>query len=564
MKRVYIALAASALLFNTVVFAQEALKSAEENYYDFLSLQGLVKRPSLNYRTLSDSVWNVSPSTEHAWQLNNLGTTYTLLDTSDSMQNAFLDGSVNGIKARLYGPQWYNSYNTAAPYGMNDGALWQGKGYNTSLTAGARLEAYGLELTLKPQFVFSQNLDFEIMKSHSDSEYGYFWGYGTKNNGVDLPQRFGDEAFYYFDWGDTEVRYTWKNLTLGFGTQAIWLGPAQVNAILHSNNAPTYPKFDAGLRRTEIHIPWLNWYIGDIEARIWTGKLTESDYYDSDESNDNNMIHGLALAYAPSFVPGLTLFANRTCLVKWDWENLKYIIPVEANTHVGEQGAGEDLKMSFGADWIFAPVGLEIYGELGLDDFVPNSFPIGYIRYPLHTLVYTLGLKKTFTHSEEKKIYGEFTMEINSTEMSQDFQLQWPYNFGFHHQITQGYTNRGQYLANATGYGGNLQYISYSVLYPKGKTKLTVARWNPDNNYIYSVAVNSVASDKKNNIDLNKTHFTSWKANFILGLESEYFVTPNLLVNAGALYNLIINPQYQNDSTKLHNFHFELGIKYNF
>lgn len=34
------------------------------------------------------------------------------------------------------------------------------------------------------------------MKSHSDSEYGYFWGYGTKNNGVDLPQRFGDEAFY--------------------------------------------------------------------------------------------------------------------------------------------------------------------------------------------------------------------------------------------------------------------------------------------------------------------------------------------------------------------------------
>lgn len=142
MKRVYIALAASALLFNTVVFAQEALKSAEENYYDFLSLQGLVKRPSLNYRTLSDSVWNVSPSTEHAWQLNNLGTTYTLLDTSDSMQNAFLDGSVNGIKARLYGPQWYNSYNTAAPYGMNDGALWQEKDTILHLR-----QAHGLKLT---------------------------------------------------------------------------------------------------------------------------------------------------------------------------------------------------------------------------------------------------------------------------------------------------------------------------------------------------------------------------------------------------------------------------------
>ena len=298
---------------------------------------GLTERPALNYRTLSDSVWAIKETdtgnttaedsgteanaeskaetinrpekTPHPWQNNNLGTKKTLWKTSSENTNWFTNGLNRSVALKIYGPEWFNSFNTAAPYGQNDGALWQGKGYNTSLTAGVRLEAYGFEVTVKPQVVFSQNLDFEIMKSHSDSEYGYFWGYGTKNNGVDLPQRFGDKAFVYFDWGDTEVRYTWKNLTLGFGTQAIWLGPAQVNAILHSNNAPTYPKFDAGLRRTEIHIPWVNWYIGDIEARIWTGKLTESDYYDSDESNDNNMIHGLALAYAPSFVPGLTLMA---------------------------------------------------------------------------------------------------------------------------------------------------------------------------------------------------------------------------------------------------------------
>ena len=29
----------------------------EENYYDFLSLKGTVKRPTLGYRTLSDSEW---------------------------------------------------------------------------------------------------------------------------------------------------------------------------------------------------------------------------------------------------------------------------------------------------------------------------------------------------------------------------------------------------------------------------------------------------------------------------------------------------------------------------
>lgn len=548
MKRVYIALAASALLFNTAVFAQEALKSAEENYYDFLSLQGLVKRPSLNYRTLSDSVWNVSPSTEHAWQLNNLGTTYTLLDTSDSMQNAFLDGSVNGIKARLYGPQWYNSYNTAAPYGMNDGALWQGKGYNTSLTAGARLEAYGLELTLKPQFVFSQNLNFEIMKSHSDSEYGYFWGYDEKNNGADIPQRFGDEAFYYFDWGDTEVRYTWKNLTLGFGTQAIWLGPAQVNAILHSNNAPTYPKFDAGLRRTEIHIPWLNWYIGDIEARIWTGKLTESDYYDSDESNDNNMIHGLALAYAPSFVPGLTLFANRTCLVKWDWENLKYIIPVEANTHVGEQGAGEDQKMSFGADWIFAPVGLEIYAELGLDDFLQGGMIKGLIRYPFDTMTITAGLRKYIRFSDT--LFGSISFEYINAELPRNrLAARQQYAFNMHYQITQGYTNRGQCLGSVFGVGGNEQILIFDLYYPKGLVKFTLARNNPDNTYYVQTGQNL------NNL---------YKANFIAGINALHYVTSSFSVSGGLTYNWILNPFYdtKENSEDIYNFVFTLGLKY--
>lgn len=39
--------------------AQEALKSLEEEYYDFLFLQGLTERPTLGYRTLSDSVWSV-------------------------------------------------------------------------------------------------------------------------------------------------------------------------------------------------------------------------------------------------------------------------------------------------------------------------------------------------------------------------------------------------------------------------------------------------------------------------------------------------------------------------
>jgi hypothetical protein len=92
------------------------------------------------------------------------------------------------------------------------------------------------------------------MPSNYDSSYGYFWGY-AHNVGIDAPQRFGDRPFFVYDWGDSEIRYTWKTLTIGFGTQAVWLGPAYLNPILHSNNAPSYPKFHIGLRRQQLTIP---------------------------------------------------------------------------------------------------------------------------------------------------------------------------------------------------------------------------------------------------------------------------------------------------------------------
>ena len=473
------------------IFAQEALKSTEEEYYDFLSLTGQAERPTLNYRTLSDSEWQVTDE-NHLWKDNNLGTKRTLYESDSTETNWFTAGIDRSVKLKLYGPEWFNSYNTKAPYGQNDGALWQGKGYNTSLTAGARLEAFGFEATFKPQVSWSQNREFKLVdnSAYYTNKYAYTWGYGN-NIGVDAPQRFGDSSFWTFDWDDTELRYSWKKLTAGFGTQAIWLGPAFLNPMLHSNNATTYPKFDVGLRKTEIHIPHFDWNIGYVEGRIWTGYLTESKYFDNDSSNDHNLIHGFTFSYAPSFLPGFTVGLNRTCLVKSSKENLKYVIPVWNNTHVGEQGAGEDQKFSFTADYLFPSVGFEIYGEIGTDDYAPGGGFKGYQRYLTHTMTYTVGAKKSITISEEKKIYSELVFEWNNTEMSQNYQLIGGYSFGFHYQITQGYTNRGQWLGSGIGYGGNSQHLEYRIYYPKGSTFLCIGRNNPDNNYIYAKAINS-------------------------------------------------------------------------
>ena len=562
-------LALASLLTPTLLSAQEALKSAEEEYYDFLSLTGQAERPTLGYRTLSDSEWTITDE-NHIWAGNNLGTKFTLWENETPAENRIANGIDQSLKARIYGPEWYNSYNTAAPYGQNDGALWQGKGYNTSFTAGARLEAYGFELTFKPQLSFSQNKEFDLMdnSAYYTNKYAYIWGYGN-DVGVDAPQRFGDSSFWTYDWGDTEVRWTWHTFTVGFGTQSIWLGPAWLNPILHSNNAATYPKFDFGLRKTAVYLPFCDWYIGDIEARMWIGRTTESDYFDDDSSNDHNQLTGMTFSYAPSFLPGLTLGVNKICMSKWDDDEFyKYLNPFY---DINDE---EDQKLSFTADLQLKNAGFELYGELGIDDYIlgyGDSKFLSLIRNPFHTMTYTIGLKKAIKFCFEKQISGEIIFEWNNTEMSQDFQFEWAYNFGFHNIITQGYTNEGQWLGSGIGYGGNSQILALNLLYPKGNSLIFIGRNNPDNNYVYSKTITTDSSDT----DIYYRYYVSYKANFNIGISTQHFIAKNLILQIGFVYNLILNSAYNpkkqensdnfyKEPSKTNNFQFNFGAKYNF
>lgn len=562
----------------TSIFAQEALKSAEEEYYDFLVLSGIVERPTIGYRTLSDNVYELSEeninSEKNVWKNNNLGNTITIWNNESPLDNGFLNGLNQSFFLKIYGPEWYNSYNTGYPFGQNDGALWQGKGYNTSLTGGIRAEIYGFELTLKPQISFSENKAFELMdnSSYYTNKYAYTWGYGG-NKGVDAPQRFGDSSIFKYDWNDSEIRWSWKTFTIGFGTQPFWTGPAWLNPLLQSNNAPSYPKFDFGIRNTKIYIPFTDFYIGDIELRMFIGKTSESKYFDDDVTNNHNLINGYNFTYSPFFLKGLSIGFNKICLTKWDNDEIvKYLYPFY-NTN--DQ---EDQKLSLTFDWVFPQIGLELFGELGLDDYILGFHSkwglVSIFRNPFHTMTYTFGFKKTTTISKNKNVYGELIFEWNNTEMSLDFQFEWPYNFGFHHLITQGFTNEGQWLGSGIGYGGNSQIIAYNIFYPKGNTLIFVSRNNPDNNYIYSKTITTTNSNK----DVYHRYYIAYKANFNIGFTTNYFVTPSLSFQGGCIYNMVINPNYNPSKSEkyanykdfnfvpdlIHNINLQFGIKYNF
>lgn len=558
------------------IFAQEALKSVEEEYYDFLSLSGIVERPTLGYRTLSDSQWNfieyremsidedgntteqttsTRNSSQNIWQKNNLGKKY------------FINGNTR-LAWKLFGPDLYMSYNTAAPYGQNDGALWQGKGFNASFTTGGRFEAYGVEITIKPQVSFSQNAEFATISpnsAYSDTKYvgkaALYGYYGVAS--VDAPQRFGDSSFFTFDWGDSEIRYTWKTLTIGFGTQSLWLGPAKLNPIISSNNAASYPKFDIGVRRQHIVIPKLGWYLGDIELRGWWGCLSESDYFDNDNTNDFNLISGFALYYQFPFLKHLTIGFNRTMISKWTNMNAYTLFGIYVPWDSQKGGVDEsDQRFSFTIDYIMPKAGFEIYFEWARNDHSPNLNY--YFRYPFHTQGWTLGAEKSIIFSRELK--GKLSLEVTFLECSADYDrlINWYSTFYAHHQILQGYTNRGQWLGAGIGTGGNSQYVGFTLYHKNGNASIFFQRRNPDLDYTMFIDSRKYSENYKKGIFTAEGNI---RALFDIGISAVYYPIKNLQLYATFVFEDEHNPLYESkNGLSAHRINCALStrVKYNF
>ena len=525
------------------LFSQESLKSTEEEYYDFLALDGITERPTLGYRTLSDSVWNINPEKSHIWENNNLGNTFILWNSENQGTNWFSKGFFHGIKLKVFGPEWFNSYNTEVPYGQYDGALWQGKGYNSSFSTGIHLESYGFELTFKPQFSFSQNLAYDFLPGVFGNENSYFWGYG-----IDLVQRFGDKSFTNFDLGDTEIRYTFHTFTVGFGFQSPWLGPSYINPMLGSNNAPTYPKFDIGFRKTKLVIPGLNWYIGDFEARMWIGQLTESDFFDNNDTIDKTLLNGFNISFTPSFWKNFTIGATKVCLTKWGNNFWKYINPFYSSNDVN--GIGEDQKASIYAVVLFPSVGFEIYGEIGIDDYA--SDPLTAMK---HTMIYTVGAKKSFNISDKCKALLLF--EWNDFEMSQDFQLQWNYmGYYGHHQVKEGYTQKGQMLAGAYSYFGDSQLLKFQLFFPKSSHSIFVHRFCPDINFAFNKVIGNVAS-----IETQENIYAIYRTYLTIGINQNFYICDSLLI--GLEYDFSYARYFFNEkNSDIINNKFNITFKY--
>jgi hypothetical protein len=346
-------------------------------------------------------------------------------------------------------------------------------------------------------------------------------------------------------------------LTIGFGTEAIWLGSAQLNPIIHSNNAPSYPKFDFGIRRQPLTIPKLNWYIGDIETRIWWGYLSESDYFDNNSSNDHNLISGFSFSYAPSsFLNGFSISLNRIMLSKWndfDYTGIfELLVPSMRSSSTGYDE--RDQRASIVFNYLFTNVGFEFYFEWARNDATGSGL-YGLIRNPFHTQAFTIGIRKNLIFNSE--LQGELLLEFTNLESTREYEFVGPTTFYAHHIILQGHTNKGQWLGAGAGTGSNSQYLGFTLFHKKGYSLLFIQRQGIDNDYLWFRKFGLPVADKYEE-DYN------FKAYLSLGINNYYSLNDYFGIFSGFTYTSIINPTYDDGNKFGMNIQGSLGVKFTF
>ncbi len=379
-------------------------------------------------------------------------------------------------------PVLFTSFNPEIPMGGDDGSLWQGKGFNSSLKGGLRWAENGFELTLAPELDFSQNLPYETLNGNGDYWYG-----------LDRVQRYSTSPVVHFDLGDSEIRYRWNGWTAGFGNQSLWIGSAQRQAVLLSNNAGGFPHLDIG---TAGMMP-VSWLWGSFEGHfLWGGLYDSEQYVDgwNDHASDWRFFHGLVIGYSPQVLPQWTFGGARLFYSPWRTISLFKVFESIDDT-VWKQDRSASINGTSGEDDIDQLIAMYIdvnYPEQGFHGYVElarndhASDLRNFILQPDRTGGYVTGIEQTLPIAG----FGRWFIlcEIADTGINVSGILMPAGSWYRHYPNPAGYTLGGQVLGAAMGPGSNSQYIESGVRTNRWSASLSFERLDLDQDYVYALS----------------------------------------------------------------------------
>jgi hypothetical protein len=262
----------------------------------------------------------------------------------------------------------------------------------------------------------------------------------------------------------------------------------------------------------------------------------------------------LALSFKPAFSRGLILYFNRTYTSKWaDPDSAKSLLNLFLPFKTSGGADDWDQHVTVGFSYSL-PLSLNIYTEIGYND-TPAPGLKEFISNFSHTLAFTAGLRKGISIPKFENVQSEILFEYTHLQMSPFYsQFLHSNNFYMHHQITQGYTNKGQWLGAGIGTGGNSQFLGYKIYYPSGSSNTFIYRYNYDNDFLIRETTPSQGYPP------TKVAYAIWreKTALAIGIQSRFFLTNYLSLSGEFTYTGILHPYY--DETNINNFHLSLAF----
>jgi hypothetical protein len=437
--------------------AEVAVGSEAEVYLRMLQVAGRVPLYPWSIRGLSlDEVQALAPTGEHPWQEH---------------YGAEIDGpAALVVPLPLDFSAWYNS---AFPYGRNDGPVWAGRGGTLAVSAGAAGRAGPLSFRVAPQAFWAQNQEF-VLQDHGD-QTAPVWAHGTAPRRIDLPQRPGADPYMRLDPGDSYLRVDVLGAALGMSTATQHWGPAAEFPILLGNNAPGFLHGFVGTSRP------VDVGLGRLHGRLTGGILEQTEYSPAYLADGRRVMSGLTVTFSPRPLPGLEVGYGRFFHVPRPEGGLTprpFLKAVEAFFKVSRQEGGEfggrreadNQLASVFFRWVLPAAGAEVYAEYGREDHSWDALDL--LLQPDNSSAILLGLRKVWL-LEDGTAWSAGVEWLDSNE-GHVARLRNQTPFYEHSRVRQGHTHRGQVLGAAYGRGGGGSVVGVDRYSRRGRLR---AEW---------------------------------------------------------------------------------------
>ncbi|PYP20208.1 MAG: hypothetical protein DMD54_01075 [Gemmatimonadetes bacterium] len=415
-----------------------------ENYLRYLQTLGLVPLYPWGARAFSPTeVDHLLPAdTSHPW---------TAAYDFTSGPRGFSFGWVS--------PAASARFNTAFPYGFNDGPIWAGRGLTLVADGGFQARRGGLSLTIAPLAFVAQNTAFPLMPNGATGNQVY--GDGVQWAHIDRPQRFGGSSYARLDPGQSTLRLEWRALAGGITTANQYWGPASEFPIILGNNAPGFPHVFLGTAHP------VDLWLVRLHGRLVWGRTSQSAFSHEPAATGLRYSSAIVLDVTSRWVPGLELGATRFSHQPWPpggptFNDLLDMFRVGQGNKTNLAAVNQLASAFF--RWVAPRSGFEVYGEYGRDDYNQNFRD--FLLEPDHIGGYTIGFRKITRRGAKLLAVRVETQNLQFSHLARG--RGWA-PFYTHVALPQGHTQDGQVLGSEAGVGGAGSVVAIESYSPHGR-----------------------------------------------------------------------------------------------